>query len=101
MNGRGGLLFRARSDNYQDYADSQNNDRYRGRDLRGFLFIHGCFEGTNFCYFFFLVVIETWVDESNHTQNHKDDSEKEGKTLHSENLSQVPKLGEAYQRKHP
>jgi hypothetical protein len=80
--GRRRLFIRARSGYNQYYADSENNDRYRGRHLRGFLFIHGGLEGANFCHFFPLVVVETWVDKSNHTQNQEDDSKKEGKTLH-------------------
>ena len=56
------LLLHARPENNESYAGYQESYRDRCRDLRGFLFIHGCFDGTEFGHFFLLVIVEIGVD---------------------------------------
>jgi len=63
------LQLPARPDHNKDYADRQQADGNRYRDLGSFLFVHSCFDGTEFRYFFSLVIVETRMDESKHAQN--------------------------------
>ncbi len=65
------LLFHARPQHYEHHADSEERDRNRGRDLRGFLFVYGGFYGTDLRDFFLFVIGEIGVDESNYTKNQK------------------------------
>src|SRR5207302_6506145 len=82
------LLLTAQPQHHQRYAAYQESYRDRCRDLRSFLFVHGCFDGTDLGYFFLLVIVEIRMDESNHAQNKENDSENDDKALHSQNLSQ-------------
>src|SRR5882762_1424179 len=80
------LLLHARPENNKPYAGYQESYRDRCRDLRGFLLVHGCFDGAEFCHFFLLVIVEIRVDESNYSKNQEDDSENDDKALHSPEL---------------
>ena len=76
------LLLHARPENDKPNPGYQESYRERCRDLCGFFFVHSCFDGTEFGHFFLLVVVEIGMDQSNHTQNHKDDSESSDQALH-------------------
>src|SRR5260370_304413 len=76
------LLLHARPEHNKPYAGYQESDRDRCRDLHGFFFVHGCFDGAEFRYFFLLVIVEIGVNESNHTKNQQDNSENDDETLH-------------------
>ena len=71
----GQLLLHARAEQNKPDACNQKRNRDCRRDLNGFLFVHGCFEGTKFRHFFLLMIVETRVDQSNDTQNQKNHSE--------------------------
>ncbi len=76
------LLLHSRPEHNKPYADNQEcygNCRW---DLRGFLFVHGCFDRTEFRDFLSLMVVETGVDESNDTQDNEDDSDNDHEALH-------------------
>src|SRR5260370_42691651 len=76
------LLLHARSKYHKSYSGHQKRYRDRGRNLQGFLFVYGCFDGTDLGHFFLLVVVENRMDEPNHTQDQEDDSENDDHTLH-------------------
>src|SRR5260370_16526620 len=76
------LLLHARPEHHKPYAVYQESDRNRCRNLRRFLFGHGCFDGAEFHHFFLLMIAEIRVDESNYAQNQEDDSENDDETLH-------------------
>jgi hypothetical protein len=71
----GQLLLHTRPEHNKPDARNQKSYGDRCRDLRRFLFINGCFDGTEFRYFLLLVIIETRVDQSNDTQDQEDHSE--------------------------
>ncbi len=76
------LVLESRPEHYKPYADNQEcygNCRW---DLRGFLFVHGCFDRTEFRDFLSLMVVETGVDESDDTQDKEDDSDNDHEALH-------------------
>src|SRR6266852_5166837 len=75
-------LLHAWAEHYKPYADDQQCYGDRGRDLRSLLFVNGRFDGADFRYLFLLVIVETGVDEANHTQDEKNDSEDDCKTFH-------------------
>src|SRR5947207_13012918 len=77
------LLFHARPQHHEHYADSENSNRNRSRNLHGFLFVHRSFDRTDLRDFFLFVIIETRVDESNHAKNQKYGSKNNHKALHS------------------
>src|SRR5256885_2050492 len=76
------LRLHARPQHNKPYAGYQQSYRDGSRDLRGFLFVHGSFEGAEFRHFFLLVIVEIRVDESNHTENQEDDSENDDQAPH-------------------
>lgn len=82
------LLLDAWPEQDQCYAGHKERYRYGWRDLCRLLFIHRCFDGADFCHLFLLVISESRMDESNHSQNKKDDSQDDDKTLHVHTLSQ-------------
>ncbi|OLE32937.1 MAG: hypothetical protein AUG47_05315 [Alphaproteobacteria bacterium 13_1_20CM_3_64_12] len=76
-------MLHARPENNKPNAGYQESYRERCWDLCGFFFVHSCFDGTEFGHFFLLVVVEIGMDQSNHTQNQKDDSKSDDQALHT------------------
>jgi len=76
------LVLESRPEHYKPYADNQQSYGDCRRDLCGFLFVHGCFDGTEFRDFLLLMVVETGVHESDDTQDKEDDSNNDHEALH-------------------
>src|SRR5713226_451045 len=83
------LLFYARPEENKPDACNQESDRNRSRDLRGLLFVNGCFHGSKFHHFFLLVIAEAGVYESNYTESQENDSQYDDKALHRSELTTV------------
>jgi hypothetical protein len=57
-----------------------------GGDLRRLLFIHGCFDWADFRDFFLLVIVERGMNEADHTEDQKENSEDDDEALHVRKL---------------
>jgi hypothetical protein len=84
------LALHTRAEHDKQDARDQRSYRDCSRDLRGFFLVHRGFDGTEFCHFLLLVVVEIGVDKSNHSENQQDDSEKDDEALYRSETITIP-----------